>query len=325
MEEQRLICGIDVSKDSLSFCYNQGKKMCPGKVKNNKEGHTKLFKLLKTRYTYVMESTGLYSLKLNCMLKKQGADVRVANAVIIKRYIQMNMGRHKSDKIDAKWILKYGLSHEAPVWQMPTKLNLCCTQLLSNIDFYSRHSASLQNYLHSLELYPFVTSQVERSCRKTLESIENDIKKMEEKLDLFLSKRYGELKKNLSTIPGLGDRAISYLLVLTNGFKKFQTCNQLIAFAGLALKERSSGTMEGRKKICKMGNRNLRKTLFMCTLSAIRFNKSCKDKFARMKERGKGGDCGRIAICIKLLKQAFAVAKKGIPYQEGHISERVTA
>ncbi len=322
MEQQPLICGIDVSKATLDFCFNKGKKLFQGKVKNTAEGHVQLYKLLGTKYTYVMENTGLYALKLNYFLKSHGADIRVVNALVVKRFIQMNMERNKSDKIDAKWIYRYGSSNEAPVWQMPARINLFCTQLLSNIDFYKRQGAMLKNYLKGIQQYPFISSQVVRSCKKTLASIEADVEKMEATLDNYLSKRYGEIKKNLSTIPGLGNRVIAYLLVLTNGFKKFNTCNQLIAYAGLAPKECSSGTMEVKKRICKMGNANLRKTLFMCSVSAVRVNKSCKEKFDRLKGKGKNGRLALIAVCNKLLRQAFAVATKGVSYQEGHIPER---
>ncbi len=62
-------------------------------------------------------------------------------------------------------------------------------------------------------------------------------------------------------------------------------------------------------------------TLYMCSMSAIRYNKSCKEKYDRLKENGKKGKLALIAVSNKLLRQAFAVATKEVPYQEGHIPE----
>jgi transposase len=322
MEEQKLVCGIDVSKATLDICYNKTghKKLFERKIKNNNEGHVQLFKMLGTNYTYIMENTGLYALKLNYLLNSHGADVRVENAMVIKRFLQMHMERNKSDKTDAKWIYRYALEREAPVWQAPTQVQLYCTQLLSNIEFYTKKETMFRNYLKSLESYPFLSNDVLKSCKKNLANIQNDTIKLETKLDAYLSKRYGNLKKNLTTIPGFGPKVVAYLIILTNGFKKFQNHQQLIAYAGLAPKEYSSGTMEAKKRICKMGNANLRKTLYMCSLTAIKCNKACKEQYTRLKGRGKNGKLALIAVCNKLLKQAFAIGTSGVPYCEDHIS-----
>ena len=113
-----------------------------------------------------------------------------------------------------------------------------------------------------------------------------------------------------------GQEAVAVLIVCTNGLKKISNHRQLIALAGLAPKEFSSGSsIKGRTRICKMGNGHLRNVLYMCAMSAIRHNKACKELFERLKAKGKPGKVALIAVCNKLLKQAFAVATKGTTYQ----------
>jgi hypothetical protein len=58
----------------------------------------------------------------------------------------------------------------------------------------------------------------------------------------------------------------------------------------------------------------------MCALSALRYNKACKELFERLKAKGKNGKVALIAVCNKLLKQAFAIATKGTMYQEHYKS-----
>jgi transposase len=49
-------------------------------------------------------------------------------------------------------------------------------------------------------------------------------------------------------------------------------------------------------------------------MSAIRYNKACKDVYGRLRSAGKVGKAALIAVCNKLLKQAFAIATKGTIY-----------
>jgi transposase len=52
----------------------------------------------------------------------------------------------------------------------------------------------------------------------------------------------------------------------------------------------------------------------MCTLSAKRTNAACRALYERLIAKGKNGKAALIAVCNKLLKQAFAIIKSGVPY-----------
>jgi transposase len=85
----RLVCGIDVSKDTLDLHYNtiQGKEVSL-RVKYNEKGHQKVLEVCGQR-TYLIEASGPYYLKLAGFLKEAGCDVRVENPMRIRRFIQM--------------------------------------------------------------------------------------------------------------------------------------------------------------------------------------------------------------------------------------------
>jgi len=120
MKSKTFLCGIDVSKDSLDVCFNDhAGKVHWLKVNNDSEGHAMLISKLGKDRTYVMESSGPYYLRLAFLLKSMGADVRVENAIVIKRFIQMHMERNKSDKKDARWIYRTAGEREAAQWDLP--------------------------------------------------------------------------------------------------------------------------------------------------------------------------------------------------------------
>lgn len=321
MKSKPLICGIDVSKDKLDVFYNKEGRQYSLQVNNNVSGHNALIKKLGINRTYILESTGVYSLRICLKLKKAGADVRVENPLIIKRFIQMNRERHKTDKSDARWIFAYGQEREATVWRIPSKAQLYCSQILSAIDIYKRELVGMNNHLQGLQQHPVANTFVKTSLEQARTKIKKEIIKLEEKLELLLTEWQGNLKSNLLTIPGLGKLAVAYLIVFTDGFTKFQNPRQLIAYAGTSPRVHTSGTSVHLKKgICKMGNFYLRKTLYMCSLNAIRRNKACKEQYERLKAAGKKPKVALIAVCNKLLRQAFAIAQTGIPYQADHKS-----
>jgi transposase len=64
-----------------------------------------------------------------------------------------------------------------------------------------------------------------------------------------------------------------------------------------------------------MGGSLIRSKLFMCSFSAKVANSSCKALYDRLVAKGKNGRLALIAVCNKLLKQAFAIVKSGMPYQ----------
>ncbi len=125
----------------------------------------------------------------------------------------------------------------------------------------------------------------------------------------------------LKSIPGLGNKTARMLLVLTNGFSSFEDASQLCWYAGITPTIRASGSsVRGKSRISKMGNPKLRNLLFMCSFTACKHNKACRDIYERIIAKGKSKKLALIAVCNKLLKQAFAVATSGLPYDENYAS-----
>jgi hypothetical protein len=64
-----------------------------------------------------------------------------------------------------------------------------------------------------------------------------------------------------------------------------------------------------------MGSGHLRSTLYMCAISAKKQNQACRELYDRLRAAGKPPKLALIAVCNKLLKQAFAIATTATPYQ----------
>lgn len=65
-----------------------------------------------------------------------------------------------------------------------------------------------------------------------------------------------------------------------------------------------------------MGMGWIRKLLYMCSISAIRYNSACTALYERLREKGKPVKVAMIAVVNKLLKQIFAIVKNNCFYDE---------
>ncbi|EMY79858.1 transposase, IS110 family protein [Psychroflexus gondwanensis ACAM 44] len=150
------------------------------------------------------------------------------------------------------------------------------------------------------------------------------MKTLEDKLLVLVKQEHQDLLTRLKTIPGIGPKTSIMLVVLTGGFDRFTSAAELCSYAGLTPVIRQSGSsVKGRPRISKIGNQKLRNLLFMCSFNACKHNKACRDLYERIVAKGKSKKLALIAVCNKLLKQAFAIAKSGLIYDKEYKSTLV--
>jgi transposase len=68
-------------------------------------------------------------------------------------------------------------------------------------------------------------------------------------------------------------------------------------------------------RITKAGGGLICSKLYVCGFSAKKANAACKALYERLIAKGRNGKVALIAVCNKLLKQAFAIIKSGVPYR----------
>jgi transposase len=301
---------------SIKPCHLVEEKLQHLETENNPAGFKKLVKQCSTESIYVMEATGIYYLQLAYYLYEQGAQVVVVNPVIIKRYIQMHLGKGKSDKKDAQWIRRYGEQNQVTYWQPEEQVIVECRQLEQVIEQLIKQKTMVINSLEALERQPVVSSLAIKSLKQTLNTLEKQIKQLEGRLLDNLEKTFAKEIKLLTSIPGIGKKTAGMLLLFAGSFQKIDNYRQLIAKAGLSPREYTSGSsIRGKVRITKMGGSLIRSKLYVCSFSAKKSNAACKALYDRLVAKGKNGKLALIAVCNKLLKQAFAIVKSGIPYR----------
>ncbi len=310
--------GIDISHLVFDVTDSDGNYY---QFKNKVSGFKKFKKLLNSKSHCVMEATGYYHYQLAYYLVEEGFNVSVENPLVVKRFIQMLLSKIKTDKSDSKLICAYAQQVELKLWKGSSKEVQECLQITRALSVYTKQRTMLKNKLHGESVLGEPSKVVLRSLKRSLRQLDKEVKTLEEKLLLLVKETHQDLFTRLETIPGIGRKTAIMLIVLTGGFERFSSASELCSYAGLTPMIRQSGSsVKGRPRISKMGNQKLRNLLFMCSFTACKYNKACRDLYERIVAKGKSKKLALIAVCNKLLKQAFAIAKSGLIFDNEYKS-----
>ena len=318
MSKIKQFCGIDISKDVFDVVDHKDNHH---QYTNDPSGFKEFRKILTKQTHCVMEVTGSYYQGLATWLHSKDIDVSVVNPLSIKRFIQMRLKTSKTDKADARMIRLYSEAENPDLWQPPSEYIIEANELHRLIALLLRQRTALKNKLHGLNAKGISKSLVVTSVRRQIRNLDREVSTMELKLEEVVKAHQADLITRLCSIPGIGKRTAIYLIVITQGFEKFENSRQLISYFGLDPTIHESGSsVRGKSRISKTGNNLIRNLLFMCAFTACEHNKSCSEIYNRITAKGKSKKLALIAVANKLLKQSLAIAKSGLYYDENYRS-----
>ena len=319
MNKSKEIFGIDISKDVFDVYSNQTGYQS---FINDAQGFKSFIKKLNKDVLVVMEATGYYHYRFAQFLHKNNVQVSVVNPLSVKRFIQMKLAKVKTDKSDAKAICEYGQINQVPLYNALTEVQAECLQLFRLLETYVKKRTQTKNKLQGEQVLGIPSKYVYGSLKRDLKHLDKEVKGIEARLLELVKQDQQHQLTLLKSIPGMGIKTALFLIVVTDGFKKFETASQLCSYVGITPTIRESGSsVRCRSRISKVGNKKLRNLLFLCAFSACKHNKACREIYERIVNKGKSKKLALIAVSNKLLKQAFAIAKSGLPYDENFVSK----
>jgi transposase len=305
--------GVDVSKNN----FDAHSTSLGSRQFSNDESGFKLFKKwIGTLSHVVMEASGPYYLRLANDLHQSGFRVSVINPLVIRRFCQMNLHRAKTDRKDAEAITRFALLTNPQVWNPAPEYMQQLLQMQGVMEQLSKQLTSTRNAIDSLSQHPRVHQSALKSLRQVEHAQQEQIAQLEKEIMELTKQHYLAEFNSLISIPGIGKKTAMLLIMATHGFDRFDNIKQLVAFTGIAPRIFQSGKSVNKKpKISKLGMADLRRSLFMCALTAIKCNQACKNLFDRLRQKGRAAKVALMAVSHKLLRQAFAMAKSKTLFQ----------
>jgi transposase len=189
-----------------------------------------------------MEATGYYQYRLAQYLYKNAVVVSVINPLSIKRFIQMKLAKVKTDKSDAKMICGFALINQVPLYTALTDVQSECLQLFRVLDNFIKHRTATKNKMHGEEVLGISSKFTYRSLRRNKKHYDSEIKAIEAKILSLVKEEQQQQLTLLTSVPGIGQKTALFLIIVTDGFSKFETASQLCSYVGITPTTRESGS-----------------------------------------------------------------------------------
>ena len=309
------ILGIDIAKSKFDCCLLLNSKFKHKVFKNNQEGFINLSSWLSKEGVSLvhacLEATGNYGHELAEFLYNVGHKVSMVNPAQIKGFAQSALSRTKTDKVDAKLIARFCQALQPGSWTPLAPETKQLQALVRRVD-------ALQNMLNQENNRLSVASSVTvKFIQKHITYLENDIKQTKKLIRDHINSHPNLKTKSdlLESIPGIGKATIAVLLGEIRCTEDFSSARKLAAFMGLVPRQFISGSsVRGKSRLCKTGNANLRKALYMPAIVAKQYNPVIEAFCERLKLAGKPPMVIIGAVMRKLVHIIFGVLKSGKPF-----------
>ena len=148
------------------------------------------------------------------------------------------------------------------------------------------------------------------SKQKHLELLNEDLNKLCDEIPMI---------KELTKINGIGIGTAVSFIAEVGDINRFKSAKQVQKYAGLALKENSSGKHKGLTRISKRGRKKLRTILFRAVIPLVGKNEEFSliyRYYIERKENPLKKKQALTVLCCKLIRIFFTILSKKIKYDE---------
>ena len=275
---------------------------------------------------FLMEATGVYYEELAHHLHRIGKQVVVVLPNKFKHYAASLNSKSKTDAIDARLLARFGVEREHQPWSPADPIFRQMRDLTRYRVQLHEYKTALSNILHSKDHSYGMSTDIIKSVRKVIATLEKEIVKLEQQLkDLVKSDEKVHAKiKDLCSIPGCKLITATAIVAETGGFKEFTSAKQLVSYAGYDIVHNESGSsIKGRTRISKKGNRFIRHHLFMPGMCASNHVAEFTALRERIKDRTKIPMKGQVAVQRKLLILMYTLWKTDSAYEKDHFKKKI--
>lgn len=315
-EETEVIAGVDVSARELAVAVARGDRDADViSIANTAAGHRQLLRHLlgkrQPRARVCLEASGNYSLDLCLALE---ADSRIELSVVnprqARRFAESLGKRSKTDPVDARVLREYARRMPRQMWQRPTLAALKLRSIARTLDGLTKMGAQEKNRIHAVAASHALPAVVRQELMRHRRAIDKCRRKLESEALQLLAREPGLRRRFdlLDSMPGVATTSALMLLAEVAVLPATLDARQWVAHAGLDPRQVKSGSsVEQKPRISKVGNRHLRRALYMPALVAVHKDPHLRSFYERLQAKGKTKMQALTAIMRKLLHGIHAM------------------
>lgn len=308
-----VVVGIDVAKAHVDVAV-LGAPFDARRFDNGPDGHSALASALQPLGValVVMEATGGYEAALACALQAAGLAVAVVNPRQARDFAKA-MGRlAKTDAIDARMLAEFAsvlvrrddLAHLLRPAPQPEQQALAA--------MVTRRRQLLTMLLSERQRLPLAIAVVRPSIEAMIEAIRKQLDDVEAQMVGHVQTHFKALDALLRSAAGIGPVASATLIAELPELGKLNR-HELASLVGVAPMANDSGSSKGRRRV-QGGRFEVRRVLYMATLTAARHNPAIKAFYDRLRAAGKLPKVALVACMRKLLTVLNAMVKTNTPW-----------
>lgn len=311
---QEVFAGIDVGKSSLQLAlsFHDG-RFLDRTFANTLEGRANLVLLCQKHKValVVLEATGGLELDIAAELAHEQIPVSVITPAQSKSFARALNQQAKTDALDGRLLATFARNMLPPVSAIPSETQRNLRELAAR-----RRQITAQCVQEKNRLQQARDGRVKKSIQKAIEFFEKQLADIDEHLgDLIAADPELALKiERLDSVPSIGPTTAAQLVVAC---PELGTLNrqQIASLAGVAPFNKDSGKQQGPRSI-RGGRASVRTTLYMATMTAIRFNPIIKPFYKRLRENGKKKMVALVAAMRKLLILLNSLMRQQLSWNE---------
>ena len=305
--------GIDVAKAHVDVCV-LGVASGVQRFANDADGHSALTAALLPLGAglVVMEATGGYEAALACALQASGLPVAVLNPRQARDFAR-SMGRlAKTDAVDARMLAEMAavLVRREDLARFVRPVADECQQWLAALVTRRRQLlAMLGSERQRLQITP---RKLHPSIEAIIAAIKAQLDDLEAQMMDHVREHFSGLDGLLQSTSGIGPVASATLIAQLPELGRLNR-REIAALVGVAPMSNDSGNRKGRRRV-QGGRFEIRRVLYMATLTAARYNPVIRAFYERLKAAGKLPKVALVACMRKLLTMLNAMVRTGKPW-----------
>lgn len=317
MSDNSVVIGIDVAKAHVDVAAI-GAVLTGTRFANDSEGQTALAGVLAPLQPAVvlMEATGGYEAELACALQAAGLPVAIINPRQGREFARSMGQLAKTDRIDARVLAELAavLARRDDLERYLRPLPDAQQQDLAALVARRRQlvtmlGAERQRLAHA-------RAAVRPSLEAIIRAIRHQLDLVEGEMAGHVARHHAGIDQLLRSAGGIGPIASATLIADLPELGRLNR-RQISALVGVAPFARDSGAMRGRRTVIG-GRADVRRTLYMATLTATRYNPAIRDFYQRLVAAGKLPKVALVACMRKLLTILNAMVRTQQHFEPVH-------
>ncbi len=310
---EEVTLGFDVSKRELEVLGSDAADIRV--IKNDPATIAQFLDRFGGPVVMAVESTNVYHEQLVDLALERGFTVYLIDGYKLEKYREAVGVRAKTDENDAYLIHRYLVSERAHLRAVSAQSQeqRQLWRLLKRRAKLVKLRGQMDLSLRGLELQGPEVSEALASIKRLINRL------TAQALKLAKAAGWSESLGRLRTIPGVGELSALALMVMYHR-GEFSNADRFIAFLGLDVRVRDSGTFKGRRKLTKKGDPEVRRLLFNGARAAANRYTEWAERKQQLMARGFSEIQVSVTLARKIARIGYALMKTGGIYQYSEIT-----